>query len=154
MRRARLSIAILAASVLLLTASVGVASASSPRLLAQVVQLSGANEVCTPPTPCGDADGRGRAVLLIVPAFNLVCWHISWRDVDGVVAAHIHGQAAAGANAGVVVDFTASVKPGASSASGCTKDADADPIAETPSLYYVNVHSAANPGGAIRGQLH
>lgn len=160
MRRAKLSIAILAASVLLLTASVGVASAGSPRLLAQVVQLSGDKEVfgvgtptCAPPTICGDPDGRGLAGVLIIPAFDLVCWALSWRNLDTVTLAHIHGPATAQQAAGVLVDFTPSLKPGASSASGCTQDRDADGIAANPSMYYVNVHTAAFGPGAIRGQL-
>jgi hypothetical protein len=161
MRRAKLSIAILAASMLLLTASIGVASARSPRLVAQVIQLRGANEVigapptCAPPTVCGDPDGRGLAGVVIIPSLDLVCWALSWRNLAPVTLAHIHGPATTQTAAGVLVDFTPSLKVGANSASGCTHDTDADAIAANPSMYYVNVHTATEfPAGAIRGQLH
>jgi hypothetical protein len=161
MRRTKLSIAILAASMLLLTASIGAASAGSPRLVAQVIQLRGDNEVigvgtptCAPPTVCGDPDGRGLAGVVIIPALDLVCWALTWRNLAPVTLAHIHGPATTQTAAPVLVDFTASLKVGANSASGCTHDTDADAIAANPSAYYVNVHTATEfPAGAIRGQL-
>ena len=155
MRRAKLLVAIGAASVLLLTASAGAASANSPRIVVQVVQMSGDQEVtgtpptCAPPAVCGDPDASGRAFILIVPRFDLVCWHLSWRNIDGdVVAAHVHGPATPAQAAGILVPLT--VAP----AHGCVRDTDADAIAANPSQYYVNVHTTVYPAGAIRGQLH
>jgi hypothetical protein len=120
------------------------ASAASQPALAVRIELSGANEV-----PPADADATGTAIIVVVPAIDMVCWKLDWENVDGtVIAAHIHGPAPAGVNAGVLVPL--SVDP----AKGCTTDSDADAIATNPSNYYVNVHSAPNfPGGAIRGQL-
>lgn len=155
MRRARVSIAILVASLLVLTASVGTASASGPRIYADLVALNGANEVigvgptptCAPPTVCGDPDGRGLAGIVIVPSRDLVCWAISWRNLDTVTLAHIHGPADKAHAAGILVDFTASIR------AGCVVDSDADAIAANPEMYYVNVHTSTFPAGAIRGQL-
>jgi CHRD domain len=155
MRRAKSSVvAILAASLLVLTASVGAVSAND-RVFVDVVPLSGANEVigtpptCAPPTVCGDPDARGVAVVVIFPAHDLVCWTISWRNVNGTVhLAHIHGTATPQQAAPVLVDFTSNIR------FGCIRDTDADAIAANPSMYYVNVHSTPDfPAGAIRGQL-
>jgi CHRD domain len=155
MRRTRLSIVILVASLLVLTASVGTASASGSRIYADVVALNGANEVigtgptptCAPPAVCGDPNGRGLAAVVIVPSRDLVCWAISWRNLDTVTLAHIHGPADKAHATGIVVDFTASIR------AGCIIDGDADAIAANPGMYYVNVHTSAFPAGAIRGQL-
>jgi len=144
MRRRNSLLALAAALTLVLTMSVSVASAESQRALAVRIDLSGANEV-----PPADPDATGTAIIVVVPAIDMVCWKLDWENVDGtVVAAHIHGPAVAGVNAGILVPLT--VDP----AKGCTTDSDADAIAANPSNYYVNVHSAPNfPGGAIRGQL-
>ena len=143
MRRRTPLIALLATLSLVLTMSVSVASAESQRAFAARIQLSGAQEV-----PPADADATGTAIIVIVPAIDLVCWNLDWENVDGtVVAAHIHGPAAVGVNAPVLVPLT--VNP----AQGCATDSDADAIAANPSNYYVNIHSTTFPGGAIRGQL-
>jgi hypothetical protein len=145
MRRRTSLIALLATLSLLLTLSVSVASAESQRAFAARIQLSGANEV-----PPADPDATGTAIIVVVPAIDMVCWNLDWADIDGTVtAAHIHGTAPVGANAGVRVPLTV-----VDSAQGCTTDIDADLIAADPSQWYVNIHSTTYPGGAIRGQLH
>jgi len=139
----RLILASVTAAILALSVSIGVVSAESQRVLRVQIELSGANEV-----PPADPDASGTAFIFIVPALDLVCWSLSWEDVDGtVVAAHIHGPAPVGVNAPVLVPL--STNP----ASGCAVDTDADAIAADPSNYYVNVHSTVYPAGAIRGQL-
>lgn len=144
MRRRTSLIALVATLSLLLTLSVSVASAESQRALAVRIQLSGANEV-----PPADADATGTAIIVVVPAIDMVCWNLDWQNIDGdVTAAHIHGPIGpVGVNAGVRVPLT--VDP----AQGCTTDSDADLIVATPSNWYVNIHSTVWPGGAIRGQL-
>ena len=71
------------------------------------------------------------------------------------VAAHIHvGEA--GVNGGIVVDFTSFGQAVDRDSKGCTrkvKKSLLSDIAENPSAYYVNVHTAVNPGGQVRGQL-
>jgi hypothetical protein len=64
--------------------------------------------------------------------------------------AHIHGPAAVGANAGVVVPFKA---PVTSPITGTATLTDAQMADLEAGKYYANVHTAANPGGEIRGQL-
>lgn len=112
--------------------------------------LVGAEEAPGP----GDPDATGSAMLRLNQGQGEVCYQLSWADVDGdVVAAHIH---AAGAGvAGPVVIPLPTTGPGTGSSSGCVT---ADPavikaIRQSPSDYYVNVHSNVFPAGAVRGQL-
>ena len=131
---------ILAATVATLVAvSAGLAQeAGAPR----ITSLSGAEEV-----PAGDPDGSGSASIWLNHGQGTVCWEISFADIGTPIAAHIHA-APAGVNGAVVVPLSPIEE-------GCTS---ADPdlikaIIQDPELYYVNVHTAVFPGGAIRGQL-
>jgi CHRD domain len=98
-------------------------------------------------TPKGDADGRGTAEVKITG--RKVCWEIKVSRVQTIVAAHIH-KGGPGVAGPVVVPFGKVFK-----AKGCTTTtaAIAAAIQKRPSAYYVNVHNAKFPGGALRGQL-
>ena len=65
--------------------------------------------------------------------------------------AHIHGPAAKGANAGVVVPFPGA--PGQAAVEGKAKLTPTQYGDLAAGLYYVNVHTAQYPGGEVRGQL-
>ena len=108
-------------------------------------KLKGSNE-----TPKGDPDGKGLAVLHLNASKGTVCW--SFKGVTGIAtpnAAHIH-KGKKGVAGPVVVPFGASYK-----ASGCTKASKStiDAIESNPNAYYVNIHNAKYPAGALRGQL-
>ena len=110
------------------------------------VALSGANEV----DGAGDPDGAGSASLTINSISNEVCFAISVSGIAAPSAAHIH-EAGAGANGGVVVDLDWPATLG----EGCVPS-DAQTVAKitaNPALYYVNVHNADFPAGAVRAQL-
>jgi len=98
-------------------------------------------------TPKGDPDGRGTAEVTITG--RRVCWEIKVSRVQTILAAHIH-KGAPGVAGPVVVPFGKVYK-----AKGCTTTtaALAAAIEKRPSAYYVNVHNAKYPGGALRGQL-
>ena len=104
--------------------------------------LLGASE-----TPKGDPDGRGTAEIKITG--TKVCWEITTTKVQTIVAAHIH-KGGPGVAGPVVVPFGKTFK-----AKGCTTTsaAIAAAIERRPSAYYVNVHNAKYPAGALRGQL-
>lgn len=108
--------------------------------------LSGANEVGG-----GDPDGSGTARVWVNPGTNVVCYELTVTNVDGAVAAHIH-HAPVGVNGPVVVPFAA---PASGTSSGCVDVARelARDIVMHPEDYYVNVHTAVVPAGAVRGQL-
>jgi hypothetical protein len=99
-------------------------------------------------TPKGDPDGSGTAEVKI--AGKQVCWEIHVAKVGTIVAAHIH-KGKAGVAGPVVVPFGAAFK-----SKGCTTASASltAAILRSPSAYYVNVHNAKYPGGALRGQLH
>jgi hypothetical protein len=99
------------------------------------------------PKATPDPDGAGTAEVKITG--TTVCWEIKATRVGTLMAAHIH-KGRAGAAGPVVVPFGKTFK-----AKGCVKApaAVAAGIKKDPSAYYVNVHNARYPAGALRGQL-
>ncbi|GAA3867773.1 CHRD domain-containing protein [Saccharothrix violaceirubra] len=107
--------------------------------------LSGPNEVPGP----GDPDGVGYAKVVVHR--DQVCVALLVRRVDAPTAAHIH-RGRIGQAGPVEVTLPA---PTSGSVSGCV-DVDRDLAQElrrNPGRFYVNVHNAAYPNGAVRGQL-
>jgi LPXTG-motif cell wall-anchored protein len=102
--------------------------------------------------PPGDSQASGTADVKV--SDGEVCWDVSWSGISPT-ASHIH-KAAKGVAGPIVVPFFKSDQPlGGKSKSGCT-EVSADltkAIAQNPGNYYVNVHDAEFPKGAIRGQL-
>ena len=77
-------------------------------------------------------------------------WKGSYSGLTGpATAAHFHGPAPAGKNAGVMVP----IAPNTSPLEGSATLTDAQAKALMDGDMYVNVHTAANKGGEIRGQL-
>jgi len=109
--------------------------------------LTGAEEVPGP----GDPDGTGFAAVTVNPGKGLVCYELSVSGIDPATGAHIH-EAPFGEAGDVVVPLQ---PPTDGSSSGCAKvdRALAKDILKDPADYYVNVHNAEYPAGALRGQL-
>jgi hypothetical protein len=76
------------------------------------------------------------------------------KNLDAPVAAHIH-KGRPNQAGGIVVPLTAPTTGDPGASSGCvTVDAAlSHAILKNPHKYYTNVHTAAFPGGAVRGQL-
>ena len=110
----------------------------------QVVTLEGRNEV-----PPNDSKAVGSATVTVGADRSLTVKVIASGMTP--TASHIH-EAAAGANGPVVVPFTKVGDNEFVSAPGA-KLTDAQYAAYKAGNLYVNVHSAKNPGGEIRGQL-
>jgi CHRD domain-containing protein len=140
--------------------------ASSMRLTAALLPF---NEV--PPITGSEASGSGTAAL----TFNLTkdsTGNITAATLDVTVSAtgfppgtaltasHIHGGVA-GVNGGILVSFglaagevTFPNGSGSFTKQGVTMTIDqANSIVANPGAFYVNIHTAANPGGVARGQL-
>jgi len=110
-------------------------------------QLTGSAEIPGP----GDPDGAGTVRLAINSGLRTVCFELTATNIAPATAAHIHRGSISEAGP-VVVPLTA---PTNGSSQGCapiTRDL-AKAIRKDPHLYYVNVHNAVYPAGAIRGQL-
>ena len=113
--------------------------------------LTGGAEVPGP----GDPDGTGTAHVVLYPDQGRVCFGITVNNITvPATLAHIH-QGPRGIAGPVVVQFT---PPGAdSNSAGCVTGVPRNliqAIISNPSAYYVNVHNATFPSGAVRGQLH
>jgi hypothetical protein len=100
----------------------------------------------------GDPNGRGEAYVFSTGG-GVVCYVIEVDKIEPATAAHIH-EATAGSNGPVVVNLS---PPSNGSSAGCVDTGDADLAADITlgesSNYYVNVHNAEYPGGAVRAQL-
>lgn len=123
----------------------GCTTMSDPMMMyTQTVTLSGGNEV--PPVA---TSATGTATVTIKPDHSVVVK----ESVSGMTAtaSHIH-EAAAGANGPVIVPFTKTAD-NTFAAADTAKLTDAQYESFKAGKLYVNVHSAANPGGEIRAQL-
>jgi hypothetical protein len=108
--------------------------------------LSATSEV-----PPSTSTGSGEATATLDTSTHELTYDVTFGGfASEVTAAHIHGPAEAGKNAGVVVPLGNAPK---SPIHGSAKLTDEQEKQLTAGLYYVNVHSKNNPGGAIRGQL-
>lgn len=111
-------------------------------------------EVTTTPVWAGDLDGSGTALITLNAGQGEVCWDLSASNITlPATAAHIH-SAAPGVRGPIVVFLSAPDAAGVAvgCASGVSRDLIRD-ILVRPEAYYVNVHTADFPPGAIRGQL-
>jgi hypothetical protein len=109
--------------------------------------LTGAAEVPGP----GDADGKGKAILELDPMHDRLCYKLRVEGIDAATMAHIH-LGAAGVAGGVATKLD---PPTDGSSPNCTQIAPelTQGLLKDASGYYVNVHNAAFPNGAIRGQV-
>jgi hypothetical protein len=113
----------------------------------QSATLTGAEEVPGP----GDPDGTGTANLILNHGQGTITFELTAANIAPATAAHIH-RAPKGVAGPVVVPLT----PPTSGSSSGTVSVDRTLIKEiqkNPEAFYVNVHNAEFPSGAIRGQL-
>jgi hypothetical protein len=133
-------------AILILFFGLGMASCKKDKVEPNVTftaTLTGANEV-----PPNSSTATGTATLTFNPntkAFTVNLPH----NVVGVTGGHIH-KGAVGANGDVVFPFVNLTSPITFTSLALTTAQEADLNA---GLYYVNLHTAAFPGGEIRGQL-
>ncbi|MCP4619330.1 MAG: CHRD domain-containing protein [Bradyrhizobium sp.] len=108
--------------------------------------LDGKSEV-----PATTSAGTGTADIDYDPASKKLSWKLTYSGLSGpAIAAHFHGPAEAGKNAGVAVAIKDVATSPVEGSATLTDEQAADLIA---GKYYINIHTAANPGGEIRGQV-
>jgi hypothetical protein len=148
---------------LLLTLGFGVfvfaACNSTPALPTYKATLSGAAEKPTAVVTAGT--GTATATL----DGTILTLKIDYSGLTGAAAAaHIHGPAAEDVSAGVVCNFTDKIAAGAGATAGtgtinatCVLDGVSNAALTVANLndgkLYVNLHTAANGSGEVRGQL-
>jgi len=103
------------------------------------------------PAPGVASSGKGTATASLDTNTKTLTWTVDYSGLSGpATAAHIHGPADPGANAGIVVPFTGNF---ASPIKGSATLTDAQIAQLEAGKWYVNIHTEANKPGEIRGQL-
>jgi hypothetical protein len=111
--------------------------------------MNGATEV-----PSNTTTGTGTVTATFDPDTKMLTWEGSFSGLTGpATAAHFHGPAEAGKNAGVAVWISEKGAPFASPFKGSATLTDGQASDLQTGLWYANVHTAANPGGELRGQM-
>ncbi|MFN2531198.1 MAG: CHRD domain-containing protein [Pyrinomonadaceae bacterium] len=110
-------------------------------------QLTGPAEVPGP----GDPDGTGTFKATLNAGQNQICYELSVTNIATATAAHIH-SGAEGVAGPVLLPLTAPVAGSSKACLTFDKEKIAD-IIKNRENYYVNVHNADFPSGAIRGQF-
>jgi hypothetical protein len=97
------------------------------------------------------SSGKGTATATLDTNTKTLTWTVDYSGLSGpATAAHIHGPADPGANAGIVIPFTGNL---ASPIKGSATLTDAQMAQLEAGKWYVNIHTEANKPGEIRGQL-
>ncbi len=103
------------------------------------------------PGPGITSSGKGAVTASLDTATKTLTWTVEYSGLSGpATAAHIHGPADPGADAAIVVPFTGNL---ASPIKGSATLTDTQIAQLEAGKWYVNIHTAANKGGEIRGQL-
>lgn len=131
---------------LLATLALGIAFAGPAFAEKMKATLDGKSE-----TPPNTSAGTGTADIDYDAASKKLTWKLTYSGLSGpATAGHFHGPAEPGKNAGVAVAIPNATTSPAEGSATLTDAQAADLLA---GKYYVNLHTAANPGGEIRGQV-
>lgn len=154
MRKWYVLVAVLAAAVAALAVTVSVSAKGGKREGALFTVLLGKNEVSQQTGKKGAGDRNGRGAFSAILDGRTLCYGIQVKRIGDPNAAHIHrGRPSVN---GPVVQPLEPPSSGDPGQSGDCVELDmslARALAKNPSKFYVNVHNADFPGGAVRGQL-
>ena len=107
--------------------------------------MTGSEEV-----PVVNTGGRGTLEGMYNKETRLLAYTVTYTGLSGpATAAHFHGPASVGQNAGIVLPIANPADPIKGEAT-LTEAQAADLLA---GRWYVNVHTRAHPGGEVRGQV-
>lgn len=102
----------------------------------------------------GDPDGFASGSLTIDDVTNMISWSFTYENIDAPTLMHIH-TGAAGVPGPVLVNLGVATSggPGTLISSTVASEANIKLILADPAGFYVNIHNAPFPAGAIRSQL-
>ena len=156
-RRVRVAAGIaVSATIALVAASCGSSTAPGPKQY--IANLSPANE-----NPQKTTTGTG--VVTFVDNGTSIDWTMTLTNMLNVTVSHIHGPAVAGVNTGVMINLFFPITPTGTlngvvargsftNAMNAAVSLDSLRVLFNNGNAYVNVHTAVNPGGEIRDQVH
>lgn len=146
----------LAAPFTLVLSSFSVSGAQSgPKYKPAFASLLGNNEIFQADGKKGAGDKDGEGSFALSAGGTSLCYAYVVKAIDNPVAAHIH-KAKAGVNGDIVLTLQIPTSGDPGTISECLQDQEEDLVedfVEHPKRYYVNVHTATFPDGAVRGQL-
>jgi len=146
MRKAKYRIGVTSLGMALLAGLLIVTAAPSHAEVVKLqADLKGSNEV-----PPNNSTGSGKAEAAFDTQTKVLTYTVTYADLSGpAMGAHFHGPSEAGKNAGIALPFKTVQSPIQGSAT-LTDAQAADLLA---GKWYANIHTAANPGGELRGQM-
>ena len=116
------------------------------------IELTSAQEV-----PANTSAGKGTADLSYNKTSHMLTYTVNYSGLTGpATMAHIHGTAPIGVNAGVKHDLSSLLQKAAAGSFTDSVIVDGTSLIQVSlmsGLYYFNIHTAAHPGGEIRGQI-
>ncbi|MCK1341610.1 CHRD domain-containing protein [Bradyrhizobium sp. 38] len=124
---------------------ISMAASANAEVVKLQADLKGSNEV-----PPNTSSGSGKAEATYDTEAKTLTYAVTYAGLTGpALGAHFHGPVEAGKNAGIVLPFKTVQSPIQGSAT-LTDAQAADLLA---GRWYANIHTAANPGGELRGQM-
>ena len=134
---------------LVLASTLGFALAAAPAMAA--TEKFTADLTATAVVPPTASTASGMADVTFDTASKMLSWTVTYKGLTGKPsAAHFHGPAAAGANAGPVVGLTGSLD---SPIKGSFALNDKQASELEAGMWYLNVHTSKYADGEIRGQV-
>jgi hypothetical protein len=131
--------------MLAVVGSASLVPAALAETIALKADLKGSNEV-----PPNSSPATGKAEATLDSETRNLTYTITFSDLTGpALGAHFHGPVEAGKNGGIVLPFKTVLSPIQGTAT-LTENQAADLLA---GKWYANIHTAANPGGELRGQM-
>lgn len=136
--------------VLPMLAAFSVVGSASAETFVFPIVMDGSQE-----TPgAGDADGFANGTLTIDSTSNVISWNFTFGNIVAPTMMHIH-TGAAGVAGPVLINMGVATSGGPGTLIGQTPASAANitNILANPQNFYVNIHNAPFPGGAVRGQI-